>query len=96
MVLENWLGAKVELLDGDVELFVEGTAHQFVAMSMFGRVVGTEEGLQRDAVVVDMASVVLFVADFFGGSTWSCDAWAGSACSGEMKKAFSLKISWMD
>jgi hypothetical protein len=38
-----------EVLELPVAVSVEGMAHQFVVMSMFGRVVGTEVGLQREA-----------------------------------------------
>jgi hypothetical protein len=59
MVLEI---AEDEELDGDVVLLVEGTTHQFMVMSMEGRVVGTDVGLQKDAEVEVMIGfdVVLF------------------------------------
>jgi hypothetical protein len=67
MVLEI---AEVEVeLDGEVDwdvllLLVEGTTHQFVVMSMEGRVVGTEVGLQRDAEVEDMVGFCVAVIWF--------------------------------
>jgi hypothetical protein len=66
MVLEI---AEVEVeLDGEVDwdvlLLVEGTTHQFVVMSMEGRVVGTEVGLQRDAEVEDMVGFCVSVIWF--------------------------------
>jgi hypothetical protein len=62
-------------LDWDVLLLVAGMAHQFVVMSMEGRVVGTVVGLQRavDMVVV-VGLVFWFGLDFFvdvrGWSWW--------------------------
>ena len=66
MVLEI---AEVEVeLDGEVDwdvlLLVEGTTHQFVVMSMEGRVVGTEVGLQRDAEFEDMVGFCVAVIWF--------------------------------
>jgi hypothetical protein len=66
MVLEI---AEIEVeLDGEVDwdvlLLVEGTTHQFVVMSMEGRVVGTEVGLQRDAEVEDMVGFCVSVIWF--------------------------------
>jgi hypothetical protein len=50
-----------EVVELPVAVSVEGMAHQFVVMSMFGRVVGTEVGLQRDAEAVDMVGCVFLL-----------------------------------
>jgi hypothetical protein len=70
MVFEYAVVEEELLVPGDweadwvVELFVEGTTHQFVVMSMEGRVVGTEVGLQRDAEVEDMVGFCVAVIWF--------------------------------
>jgi hypothetical protein len=66
-----------EVVELPVADSVEGMAHQFVVMSMFGRVVGTEPGLQTADMVGDV--VVAFSIGVFLVSVSCCAD--GGACN---------------